>query len=80
MKQAVRGTWNFVGKPATLAQGCASEVYLNMDVNIHRLPDVIMSLSKFLVPLAVLTSHPQPADSPEFYVKATGKTACKQEK
>ena len=74
------GHLEFRLQPATLAHGCASEVYLNMDVNIHRLPDVIMSLSKFLVPLAVLTSHPQPADSPEFYVKATGKTACKQEK
>jgi len=28
MKQAVRGTWNFVGKPAALAQGCASEAHL----------------------------------------------------
>ncbi|MFR8755283.1 MAG: hypothetical protein ACLVG5_00410 [Clostridium sp.] len=28
MKQTVRGTWNFVGKPAALAQGCASEAHL----------------------------------------------------
>ena len=24
---------------ATLAQGCAGEVHMNMDVNLHRLPD-----------------------------------------
>ena len=28
MEQTARGTWNFVGKPATLAQGCASEAHL----------------------------------------------------
>jgi len=37
--KAVRGTWNFVWQQATLAQGCASEAHLNMDVNLRRLPD-----------------------------------------
>ena len=27
---------------ATLAQGCAGEVHMNMDVNLHRLPDIKM--------------------------------------
>ena len=26
--RTVRGTWNFVGKPAALAQGCAGEAHL----------------------------------------------------
>ena len=60
---AVRGTWNFVRHPATLAQGHASEAHMNMDVNLCRLPDLTKYASKFLVPLAVIMWHPHPADS-----------------
>ncbi len=59
----VRGTWNFVRHPATLAQGSASEAHMNMDVNLCRLPDLTKYVSKFLVPLAVIMWHPHPADS-----------------
>ena len=59
----VRGTWNFVCHPATLAQGCASEAHLNMDVNLRRLPDNVMYYPKFPVPLAGFMLHPHPADS-----------------
>ena len=38
---------------ATLAQGCAGEVHMNMDVNLHRLPELILYSSKFLVPFTV---------------------------
>ena len=54
----VRGTWNFVRQQATLAHGRASEVHMNMDVNLHRLPDKIFCLPKFLVPLTALLRHP----------------------
>ena len=37
--KAVSGTWNFSGHQATLAHGRASEVHMNMDVNLHRLPE-----------------------------------------
>ena len=50
--KAVRGTWNFVWQQATLAQGCASEAHLNMDVNLRRLPQNIDCISKFLESLA----------------------------
>ena len=42
--KAVRDTGNFVGKQATLVQGCTSEAQLNMDVNLCRLPDEIKAL------------------------------------
>ena len=51
--RAARGTWNFVRHLATLAQGCVSEVHMNMDVNLHRLPELILYSSKFLVPFTV---------------------------
>ena len=44
----VRGTWNFVRHPATLAQGSASEAHMNMDVNLCRLPVIFLFLSKCL--------------------------------
>ncbi|WP_147337963.1 MULTISPECIES: hypothetical protein [unclassified Roseburia] len=59
----VRGTWNFVCHPATLAQGCASEAHLNMDVNMRRLPDESIYVPKFLVPLADVRLHPYSTDS-----------------
>ena len=62
MVRAVRGTWNFVRPLATLAQGCASEAQLNMDVNLRRLPECTMSMPKFLVPLAGVMLHPQLTD------------------
>ena len=49
---AVRGTWNFVRHPATLAQGRASEAQMNMDVHLHRLPHYIICTTKFLESLA----------------------------
>ena len=52
--RTARGTWNFSGCLATLAQGSASEVHMNMDVNLHRLPEKRVSFLKFLVPFAVL--------------------------
>ena len=63
MVRTVRGTWNFVRPLATLAQGCASEAQLNMDVNLRRLPEQMKSISKFLVPLAGFMLHPQSTDS-----------------
>ena len=62
MVRAVRGTWNFVRPLATLAQGCASEAQLNMDVNLRRLPKYKISMAKFLVPLAGVMLHPQLTD------------------
>ena len=53
MINTVRGTWNFGEYQATLAQGCVSEVHMNMDVNLHRLPELILYSSKFLVPFTV---------------------------
>ena len=51
------GTGNFVWQQATLVQGCTSEVQLNMDVNLCRLPDEIIIISKFPVPLTALIRH-----------------------
>ena len=42
---------------------------MNMDVNLHRLPDKMFCLSKFLVPLAGLIPHPHPADSADIRSK-----------
>ena len=42
---------------------------MNMDVNLHRLPDKILFLPKFLVPLAGLMPHPHPADSADIRSK-----------
>ena len=53
-----RGTWNFVRHLATLAQGSASEAHLNMDVNLRRLPEQILFITNFLVPLADFMLHP----------------------
>ena len=69
LRRAVRGTWNFVRQQATLAHGRASEVHMNMDVNLHRLPDKIFCLPKFLVPLTGLIPHPHPADSADIRSK-----------
>ena len=52
-----RDTWNFVRHLATLAQGCASEMHLSMDANMHRLPEKSISRTKFLVALADVVSH-----------------------
>ena len=41
----------------TLAQGCASEVHLSMDANMHRLPEKPISITKFIVLLADVVSH-----------------------
>ena len=65
--KAVRGTWNFVWQQATLAQGCASEAHLNMDVNLRRLPDIVIYYPKFSVPLAGFIEHPHSADSAEWW-------------
>ena len=62
MVRAVRGTWNFVRQQATLAHGRASEVHMNMDVNLRRLPEYKFSIPKFLVSLAGFMLHPQSAD------------------
>ena len=67
--KAVRGTWNFVWQQATLAQGCASEAHLNMDVNLRRLPDNVMYYPKFPVPLAGFIEHPYPTDSADIQSK-----------
>ena len=56
--KAVRDTGNFVGKQATLVQGCTSEAQLNMDVNLCRLPDENRIMPKFPVPLAGFMWHP----------------------
>ncbi len=48
MIRSVRGTWNFVWQQATLAQGCASEAHLNMDVNLRRLPEWILFEENFI--------------------------------
>ena len=63
MKQAVRGTWNFVGKPAALAQGCASEAHLKHGCEYAPVAGRIRNFIEFLVPLAGLLWHPPPADS-----------------
>lgn len=44
----------FVRKQATPVQGCTGEAQMNMDVNLHRLPDKKEYNPKFLVPLAVM--------------------------
>lgn len=56
-QKSVSGTWNFGENLATLAQGCASEVHLSMDANMHRLPEKSISRTKFIVPLADVVSH-----------------------
>ena len=56
--KSARSTWNFVRQQATLAQGSASEAHLNMDVNLRRLPEQILFITKFLVPLADFMLHP----------------------
>ena len=56
--KSARSTWNFVRQQATLAQGSASEAHLNMDVNLRRLPEWILFITKFLVPLADFMLHP----------------------
>ena len=56
--KAVRDTGNFVGKQATLVQGCTSEAQLNMDVNLCRLPDENRIMPKFPVPLAGFMWYP----------------------
>ena len=38
---------------------------MNMDVNLHRLPESIEMKSKFLVPLAVLMEHPGSENKPD---------------
>ena len=43
-----RGTWNFVRHLATLAQGSASEAHMNMDVNLCRLPELVLCFVNFL--------------------------------
>ena len=55
--KSARSTWNFVRQQATLAQGCASEVHLSMDANMHRLPEKPISITKFIVLLADVVSH-----------------------
>ena len=55
--KSARSTWNFVRQQATLAQGCASEVHLSMDANVHRLPEKPISRTKFIVALADVVSH-----------------------
>ena len=42
---------------------------MNMDVNLHWLPDKMFCLPKFLVPLAGLIPHPHPADSADIRSK-----------
>ena len=61
--KAVRDTGNFVGKQATLVQGCTSEAQLNMDVNLCRLPDEINTITKFPVSLAGIMWHLSSTDS-----------------
>ena len=51
---AVRGNWNFVWEQATPVYGSTGEAQMNMDVNLHRLPDKKEYNPKFLVPLAVM--------------------------
>ena len=64
-----RGTWNFAWKPATLAQGCAREVHMSTDVNLHRLPDKVIYCPKFPVPLAAVRWHLQSTDSAAILTK-----------
>jgi len=63
MRKAVRGTWNFILQPAMLAQNVPARCNLNMDVNLHRLPDETISFLKFIVPLAGFLPHPHTTDS-----------------
>ncbi|HCJ76254.1 MAG TPA: hypothetical protein DHV88_07645 [Roseburia sp.] len=56
MKQAARGTWNFVGKPATPAQGCAGEVHLKHGCEYapvagrnHNLAEILSAPCRFAV-------------------------------
>ena len=58
-----------------LAQGCASEVHMNMDVNLHRLPELILYSSKFLVPFTVFMLFPQLTNRTVTFAY-TGKIAC----
>mgnify|MGYP007042257018 FL=1 len=46
--KSARSTWNFVRQQATLAQGRASEVHMNMDVNLHRLPELMKDAIEIL--------------------------------
>ena len=48
-----------------MAHGSASEVHMNMDVNLHRLQKKIKMKSKFIVPLAVLMEHPGSENKPD---------------
>ena len=58
-----------------LAQGCASEVHMNMDVTLHRLPELILYSSKFLVPFTVFMLFPQLTNRTVTFAY-TGKIAC----
>ena len=61
--KAARGTWNFTGNRQHWHRDVPVRRILSMDVNMRRLPDEFVTLSKFLVPLAGLLWHPPPADS-----------------
>ena len=61
--RGVRGTWNFLIYLATQAQGCACEVHLSMDANMHRLQEekhVVEILSTPFSPYVVLMRNELP--------------------
>ena len=61
--RGVRGTWNFLIYLATQAQGCACEVHLSMDANMHRLQEekyVVEILSAPFSPYVVLMRNELP--------------------
>ena len=69
MKQAVRGTWNFGGKPAALAQGCASEAHLKHGCEYVPVAGRIRNFIEILSALAGLLWHPPPSDNADILSK-----------
>ena len=74
MKQAVRGTWNFAGKPATLAQGCASEAHLKHGCEYAPVAGRIRNFIEILSAPCRLAVASASGGQCRYPVKAGGKT------
>ena len=74
MKQTVRGTWNFVGKPAALAQGCASEAHLKHGCEYAPVAGRIRNFIEILSAPCRLAVASASGGQCRYPVKAGGKT------
>ena len=74
MKQAARGTWNFVGKPAALAQGSASEAHLKHGCEYAPVAGRIRNFIEILSAPCRLAVASASGGQCRYPVKAGGKT------